>query len=297
MKMKRNAFTLIELLVVIAIIALLLSILVPALKKVKKQAAAIVCLNNMRSLATAWQAYLGDNSGKMVNGHVPKVTFPAPHFWVETPQDDLGNATGEGPLTGTRLLQKDEINGIRKGLLFPYVNSENAYHCPSDRSATLFAGASGTYSSCAPYGSWWNSYSMTGLMNGEQGKEWKQLENPGATSGWDVKSVLKFSEVTSPGNRIVFLENSDYRGYLKGSWIMNAAALVWTDPFAIWHASNKPFSPLGFADGHAENHQWVDKTTYENAQFRTWTPDPKVPPYNEREDVEYMARAYLPRGR
>jgi len=51
-----KAFTLIELLVVIAIIALLLSILMPALKEVKKQAQAVICRSNIRQIGLA--AYL-----------------------------------------------------------------------------------------------------------------------------------------------------------------------------------------------------------------------------------------------
>ncbi len=47
---KRTGFTLIELLVVIAIIALLLSIIVPALKEVKKAGKVIVCKSNLRQL-------------------------------------------------------------------------------------------------------------------------------------------------------------------------------------------------------------------------------------------------------
>ena len=50
---RKSGFTLIELLVVISIIALLLSILMPALTKVKAQARAVVCKSNLKQLAVA----------------------------------------------------------------------------------------------------------------------------------------------------------------------------------------------------------------------------------------------------
>ena len=56
-----HGFTLIELLVVISIIALLLSILMPALSKVKQQAMQIVCMSNVKSLTTACMTYSLDN--------------------------------------------------------------------------------------------------------------------------------------------------------------------------------------------------------------------------------------------
>jgi prepilin-type N-terminal cleavage/methylation domain-containing protein/prepilin-type processing-associated H-X9-DG protein len=57
MSLCRKAFTLIELLVVIAIIALLLSILMPALKKVKAAGQAVVCASNMGQIGKAMVLY------------------------------------------------------------------------------------------------------------------------------------------------------------------------------------------------------------------------------------------------
>jgi prepilin-type N-terminal cleavage/methylation domain-containing protein len=57
----RNGFTLIELLVVIAIIALLMSILMPALSYVRRQASSTVCQSNLRQLSLAMALYTQDH--------------------------------------------------------------------------------------------------------------------------------------------------------------------------------------------------------------------------------------------
>lgn len=60
--LKKGGFTLIELLVVIAIIALLLSIIMPALKKAKEQAMAMGCMNNQRQASIATLTYSEENN-------------------------------------------------------------------------------------------------------------------------------------------------------------------------------------------------------------------------------------------
>ena len=63
---KRWDFTLVELLVVIAIIAILASMLLPALKKAKEKTLGIACLGNQKQVTVAHMFYVNDNNGSFV---------------------------------------------------------------------------------------------------------------------------------------------------------------------------------------------------------------------------------------
>lgn len=65
---KRCGFTLIELLVVISIVSLLMSILLPSLRKAREQAKRVECMSNLRSIGQGLYIYAQDHDGRLVQG-------------------------------------------------------------------------------------------------------------------------------------------------------------------------------------------------------------------------------------
>ena len=121
-----SGFTLIELLVVIAIIALLLSILMPALNKVKEQARIIVCGSNLRQAGQGINAYATD-----FDGYIPPVfgqTITGQIGIVSSMGGGLGDGIGEP--SSMALLVPEAYNGRSTT---GYVANADVFYCPSDK--------------------------------------------------------------------------------------------------------------------------------------------------------------------
>ena len=94
---RRRGFTLIELLVVIAIIAILASLLLPALKKTREFAKSALCNGNLRQINLAIFQYTNDNDSYLISGAVPDQSTVDPsnefadlHQWSWYLKDYLG---------------------------------------------------------------------------------------------------------------------------------------------------------------------------------------------------------------
>jgi prepilin-type processing-associated H-X9-DG protein len=70
------------------------------------------------------------------------------------------------------------------------------------------------------------------------------------------------TEIRNAAMSMVFIEEQDPRNENLGTWVINVPT-GWVDPFAVAHGNDSSFS---FADGHAENHKWVDKGTLKAAR-------------------------------
>ena len=125
-------FALIELLLVLAIIAILASLLLPALSRARQKALAIVCLNNLKQTTLAWYMYSEDNNDVLVPNNPPTM-FDAQG--KKLPTWAWGNMRYGNP-DGTNV---DYVIGQREGSLGPYLKTWHVFKCPSDKSLTTLS--------------------------------------------------------------------------------------------------------------------------------------------------------------
>ena len=235
-----RGFTLIELLVVVAIIALLASLLLPAVVSVRRRAEAANCLSNTRQLNLGWILYAEDNSDTLVNNLG-------------------GNRTNRGVVRGqgsnwvsnvmTWELDSDNTNlaFVDKALLGRYIGkSTSIFRCPSDRVLSSVQRSAGWSSRV-------RSYSMNAMAGhpGDAYQDGHNVNNP------DYVQFLKLSDIPVPARTFVFLdEHPD--SVNDGYFLLNPDIREWIDLPASYHAGA---ASISYADGHSALHRWVSPIT------------------------------------
>jgi len=283
----QRAFTLIELLVVIAIIALLLAVIIPALRSAKNLAAAAVCLSSESQMIKAWLLYAEDYNGNLVDGDTSdsltdpgyetyRIGSSSVRVWCW-----VGRPMGPNRENVNKTID-DEVRGFQAGALWSYLQAPNVYNCPVDKRyakpATMPRNQVGGYDPDWKGG--YRSFSIGKVLS----------KRPAEGTGEDEYTISKLSEFSNPGGKIVFLEEADGYGWNHRTWNMDLLTPRWVDPFAIWHNGS---STLAFADGHADRHKWKSKNTLEmaKAQEKNWSALENGKP---SEDYLWFKRAYIP---
>jgi prepilin-type N-terminal cleavage/methylation domain-containing protein/prepilin-type processing-associated H-X9-DG protein len=241
MVIRKQAFTLIELLVVVAIIAILMGVLMPALRAARELARGSTCMANQRSLVFAYTMYAGDHDGRLVRGHVSQIDLDKP-MWALPPINEAGQY-----ISGTPQLE-DRIRGIKRGALYPYIVNPDMYHCPGDN----------RYQSAAlEHQRMYRSYLVPDVLSAA----------PKGFHSWTEARYKylpkKLDEIKQASRKYIFVEsefqnpnfNYDHGAWSFAPWIDTR----WVDALATFHSKSANFA---FADGHSEKHKWVHSETW-----------------------------------
>ena len=260
---RHQAFTLVELLVVIAIIAILASLLLPALEKAKIKTRALQCINGHRQLAIAWRMYAEENDDFLIYSSTGQdsayVVGSVPVNTADPSEpDNFAWSGAHMDFTAANRANWDPSFDMMQRPLWPYVKNISLYKCPGDFSKVTTSNV--THDRIL-------SMSMNLFVGGFAPTRGKgRLGNDG---NWPYAAPFqifsKMGGIHNPSDIFVFLDMREDRvnwsnfmidttgyGDPPGDRVFN------TDMPGIYHNNSSGFS---FADGHSEIHRWKDPET------------------------------------
>jgi prepilin-type N-terminal cleavage/methylation domain-containing protein/prepilin-type processing-associated H-X9-DG protein len=232
----RDGFTLIELLVVVAIIAILASLLVPALAQGKAQGRRAYCINNFRQLHLAWHLYIDDNDGHLPYNDIAigAGTYETSPNWVAgyiSLQNDWKDNTNVWNLVSSY------------GAVGRYLRDPKIFRCPDDHSTARI--------SLKAYPRV-RSVMMSEFMGTQIGQD------PNQNLDAYYPTIAYIAARTPIEMGCVFIDTHEDS---MGCGMFKFAA----PPLAGWE--NVPTSrhsgaaTISFSDGHVVCHRWLDSRT------------------------------------
>ena len=209
-----SPFTLIELLVVIAIIAILASILMPALSSARERAKASGCQNNLKSLGNWCLMYADSYNGIMFGSRMPSVGFG---------MDNNGKL-----YPWTRV----DANPFRRGLGVAWDTIVKTVKCPADE--VPYDGSTSNYPIFSSYG-----------YNGDGGSDWRGVGNRVLAKVKTPSQVMMMADTA-------YLDTDKSPAPYQVTWDSTSRIYLYREDLVLTNRLRHNLRPnILFADGHA----------------------------------------------
>jgi prepilin-type N-terminal cleavage/methylation domain-containing protein len=240
----QTGFTLIELLVVVAIIAVLISILLPALSRARDMARRAVCLSNQRQIGIQMSGY-----SQEYNGFTPDATMynpgtpPRPAYTYNYDQTFYARANGQVMSLGHFFLERDNPAVITSWKLKRYMVEPRILYCPSNKTLpyhVLTDPPSGTGTMWYSPGPLWNLVTCYNARTGVRLDDYSSRA-VGTDMAW---SQIHLNHVNPIGFNVLFGDGSvnwlaDSKMYIYSLLNPLWAGMSGANTFEVWAELDK----------------------------------------------------------